>query len=155
MNICIKTHALQGQKQTHSLLLQDRLPSHIIGPCDMTCDFYVTKMDEDYLLTLELHGEMTIICQRCLNEFQHAYDHHTQLAICFSEANALSHMKHYECIVTDSFEVSLTNIVIDDLFLYSPEKHENSMDCTSEMCRFIGGQDEILSPILGLKTKTR
>ena len=150
MNLCLKTYAKQAGFQTLRVRLDDRLPERISAPCDLVCVFKVEDYQRYYLLTLQVTGSMTITCQRCLGRFHQDYVHHSDLALCSNDDAADSLMAHFECVVVSDHQVSLTDVLIDELHLYAPEKHVHLADCDLEISGFIGASDEMLSTTLGL-----
>lgn len=122
MNICLKTQARQAAQQV-TLIIQERLPSHIESVGPLTCKYQIELADNYYLLTLHVRGVLDIICQRCANVFRHDYDNETKLAVCANDAIAERLMEHFECIVACDNQIDLTEVVTDDLHLFSPEKH--------------------------------
>ena len=150
MDICLKTYAKQNEPQRAVVNLHERLPERVVAPSELTCHFHVKSYDDYYLLTLDVTGDLTIACQRCLQVFQHDHCHQTVLAVCASDAMAESLMEHYECIVVDDEQVDLVAVLTDELYLFSPVKHANSVDCDVEINQWIGKQNEILPTTLGL-----
>ena len=144
MNICLKSKSKEKAEQIVKLLLQERLPYRIHSPCELTCRFHVVSYDNYYVVTLEVLGQLTIICQRCLKSFDKEYHNKSQLAVCMNEALAESLMEEYECIVVNEHELNLIDIVTDELYLFTPEKHENPKDCDPEMDLLIKAKDEII-----------
>ena len=140
MKICLKTYAKQSGQQRAVIKLQERLPERISHPCELTCDFNVASFDNYFLLTLDIAGAIDVTCQRCLQPFPDDYYNRSTLAVCINDTVAESLMEHFECIVSDDNQVDLADIVADDLHLFSPEKHDNSTDCSVEMSQWIGGE---------------
>ena len=127
MNVCLKTYAKQGEPERVVITLQERLPEHIIGPCELTCTFHVVSYGDYYLLTLDVVGTLAVNCQRCLHAFQYDYRNQSKLAVCATDIVAESLMEHFECIVAEA--------------------------CNSEISQYIeniGRNDEIIPPTLGL-----
>ena len=150
MKICLKTYAKQSGLQHVVIKLQERLPEPIHSPCELSCDFHVVGYGDYYLLTLEVAGELTVSCQRCLQAFQHEYRNKSQLAVCVNDTVAEALMEHFECIVADDDQVDLADLLADELYLFSPEVHDDFASCDTEISQLIGGQDEILLTTLGL-----
>ena len=150
MNICLKTYAKQDEPQQIVITLQERLPERIIRPCEFTCIFHVVSYGDYYLLTLDIVGALAVKCQRCLSVFEHEYCNQSKLAVCRTDTVAEALMEHFECVVAENDEIDLLDILADELHLFSPEKHNNYMDCNNEISQLIGGQDEIMPPTLGL-----
>ena len=155
MNICLKTYAKQKGSQHVVITLRSRLPERIHSPCELTCDFQVADCGNYYALTLAVASELTVSCQRCLGEFHQSYSHQTELAVCATDAIAETLMTQFECIVASDYQVDLTDILTDELYLSAPDKHANFAECDSEISRLIRPESEIVATTLGLATKTR
>ena len=148
--ICLKTQAKQGTSDSIQVQLQDRLPLRIQAPVALTGQFQVKNYNDYYLLTHQVAGVLTINCQRCLTAFQYDYSNTTELAVCRSEIIAEGLMEHFECIVATEDEVDLAEILTDELYLFSPEKHEDLADCDVEIRRWLSDKSENIETTLGL-----
>lgn len=137
MNICLKTYAKQTGRQQVITSIQQRLPDRISPPCELICDFQVDAQTDYYLVTLDVRSELVITCQRCLGQFQHVYNNHTELAVCSDEAMAERLMGRFESIVAPNCEIDLTDVLTDELYLFSPEKHLDYADCDQAISRLI------------------
>ena len=137
MLINVKTCAGQDKPSTISLEIQERLPSHIEGPCLLTCGFSVKNCVDYYLLSLKTTGPLRIICQRCLQTFVTAYEHEMQLAVCDSEPAAEQLMNDYDSVVAKYNQIDLVELLTDDLHLYSPVSHPDSKECDTIIDKFL------------------
>lgn len=137
MLIDLKECAKNGQKETLQLSLSTRMPHRVVVPCSLHCIYSVKAMSSYFLISLEVCGDITIECQRCLKEFLYNYSNKTTLAICNSEAQAQKLMDNYECIVTKVLLVNLVELITDELHLYSPEHHLAITECDEEVSKFI------------------
>ena len=126
----------KGQ-QTKTIILSERLPHFIIQPCTLQVHFQVEAKDDFYLAHLHVGGALRLQCQRCLDEFDYSYDNNTILAICSNEARAEKLLELYECIVSPNFQISLDELIIDELHLYAPQFHPEPADCSSEINQFL------------------
>jgi len=86
---------------------------------------------------LVVKGPVTVICQRCLQEFEYAYDHKSELALCHSESIAERMMASFDCMVQTDDVLDLQAIVTDELHLFCPEKHENQLDCDLAVSQYL------------------
>lgn len=136
--ISLKTYAKQAGTHPVVMQLKERLPQRIVGPCELRCDLSIEDHADYYLVSLAIEGALTITCQRCLKDFQHAYTHDTQLAVCRTDELAEKLMTSFECTVNQQGEMDLREVLTDDLHLFSPEKHLNVIECDAEMCQWIG-----------------
>src|SRR4051812_19776961 len=105
MLIDLRVCAKNSQKETVHVELNTRLPNWVSLPCALNCSYFVRAIDNYFLINLEVHGTITVECQRCLKPFLYEYDNQTILAICASEACADKLMSEYECIVTKNLSV--------------------------------------------------
>ena len=155
MKICLKTYAQQGTVEPIKIVLQERLPPRIQAPVELIGSFQVENYNDYYLLSIDAAGILAIECQRCLKTFNDDYSNQTKLAVCRSDAVAEGLMAHFECIVLREDELNLSEILTDELYLFSPEKHWDFADCDSEVRQWICDKSEIIETTLGLSTKTR
>lgn len=123
----LKVLAQQDQATQCAIEIRSRLPYYIHGPCILNCVVKVQRESQYYHLVLHSTGKLTINCQRCLQDFIYAYEHQSEIAICFNEEGAKRMMARLDCMVHPEDSIDLSEIVTDDLHLFSPEKHE---DCT-------------------------
>lgn len=130
MLISLKSISNSLEPTRVALTLSKRLPFYIVSDCTMVCDYLIRRFPDYDLLVLDVSGEIQIECQRCLHEFSTPYQNHTEIAICRDERTAEQLMDQYECIVSKQSDIDLTDIVIDELYLYAPEKHTELIECT-------------------------
>jgi len=137
MKVCLKTLVKQAGKQHVVVNIEERLPKHIQSLGALTCDYQVEAGKNYYLLTMSVNGELTIICQRCLGVFRHDYANTTQLAVCADDATAETLMGQYESTVASNYQIDLIEVLTDDLYLLTPEKHQQDVDCDTEARQLI------------------
>lgn len=101
--------------------------------------YQVEAKEDFYLIYLHVTGELTIQCQRCLDEFNFPYDNKTVIAVCRNDERAEQILEHYECIVSANLQISLEDILIDELHLYAPQFHAEISDCSSEINQILMG----------------
>lgn len=136
MNICLKTHAKDTSPTTVVLALENRLPARVLNTCNISCTFQVQQASDHFLLKIETSGDVTVICQRCLDGFSYAYHNQTTLAVCPNNVIAERLMASFECI--DGQEtIDLNEVVVDDLHLHLPEKHADISHCNPEINQLI------------------
>jgi len=154
MKICLKTYSKESNSQNVNVTLSDRLPEFISTPPELSCNFSVAKSDDYYLFSYSVRGKLEINCQRCLDKFEYDYHHESKLAICISEESAEKLMQHIEAIVMTDHQVDLCDILVDDLHLFVPEKHDSIADCSDETSHWIRSEHENIALTLGLQEKT-
>ncbi|MFA6302319.1 MAG: YceD family protein [Legionella sp.] len=123
------------QKQT--LTINERLPNYIVPPCTVTAQYKVEEREDFYLIRLQVQGIITIICQRCLNEFSYPYDNSTEIAVCLDDDKAEAVLEMYESIIAPDKKVDLETLIVDELYLYAPQFHPDLEDCDSEVKQFL------------------
>jgi uncharacterized protein len=63
-------------------------------------------------------------------------------------------MQYLETIVMTDHQVDLCDILVDDLHLFVPEKHDSIADCSDETSHWIRSEYENIALTLGLQEKT-
>lgn len=129
MNINLKKYAKYAQKERVVLNLKDRLPYFIDLPCEMVCVFQVIEYHDYALIMMEVDGLLHIECQRCLEAFEYTYHHTSEIAIFRTDEDAARHMASFDCMVSQTGEVDLIEIVTDELHLCGHEKHIDITQC--------------------------
>lgn len=137
MFINLKTCALNRSSGPVTLTLNDRLPTHIEAPCTLNCDFQLEAVDDYHLLHLAVTGDITIICQRCLQPFASSYSNQSSMALCRDDAQAERLLPQYESVVIENNQVNLIDLLSDEMFLYSPQMHENTEGCDDSINQYI------------------
>lgn len=132
----------QAGPQTKTITLSERLPHFVLSPCDLRVTWQVEAKDDFYLIHLHVSGALHLQCQRCLDEFDYPYDNNTILAICRNDERAEQLLEHYECIVSKQLQLSLDDLIIDELHLYAPQFHPEITECNSEINQFLTGKNE-------------
>ena len=130
------------EQQTKAVTVDERLPDFLLSPCLLNVTYHVEAKDDFYLIHLKVTGDLKILCQRCMQEFNLSYDNHTTIAVCRSDERAEQLLEHYECIVSSNWQVDLQELIIDELHLYVPQFHPAINDCDSEINQFLTGQIE-------------
>lgn len=138
MKICLKSEAKEASLRVVECELNERVGSRIELPCTLTCSLQVEKHPNFFLVMLGVKGHVTVNCLRCLHPFVHDYCNQTVLAVCKSDTFAAQLMETYECIVAESEQLDLTDILVDEVLLYCPERHQNVADCDDEVSQYIG-----------------
>jgi uncharacterized protein len=129
---------LQHQKVT----IEERLPSYISAPCSLSVAYRVEAKDNYYLIHLDVVAELIIICQRCMHDFNLNYTNQTRIAVARSEERAEQLLEQYECIVSSNWQVSLEDLVVDELHLYVPQFHQEIKDCDEDINQFLTEKNE-------------
>ena len=131
--------AKQGQ-QIETVTINERLPGFLHTPCELKVTYQVEAEDNFYLMHLRTIGELNILCQRCMQEFNFLYDNQTLIAVCRSDERAEQLLELYECIVSTNWQVDLLELIIDELHLYAPQVHPEIDDCDSEINKILTGK---------------
>ncbi len=154
MKICLKTYSKESEAQNVNIIINDRLPNFIDSAAKLSCNFSVTKSEDYYLLKYFVAGKLNIRCQRCLDIFEYDYNHENKLAVCNNEESAAMLMQHIDSIVSNDNQADLNDILVDDLHLYVPEKHDSIDDCGDETTKLMRSEHENIAATLGLQAKT-
>ncbi|MCA0404107.1 MAG: YceD family protein [Proteobacteria bacterium] len=129
-------------QQTESILLDERLPVFLKAPCRLTATYNIENKDDFYLVNLNVAGDVIVTCQRCMDEFNLAYDNSIILAVCRSDERAEQLLEHYECIVSSNWHVDLKELIIDELHLYVSPFHQEISDCDNKINEILAGKNE-------------
>ena len=133
--------AKQSQHNKH-LVINERLPQFIVAPCKVYVTYHVEMKDDFYLIHLRVTGDLTITCQRCMQEFHLSYDNPTILAVTRNDDRSEQLLEHYECIVSSNGQVDLEDLVIDELHLYAPPFHQEINECDREVNQILTGKNQ-------------
>lgn len=134
----LNLHDLVKQEtQNKTVTLSDRLPHYLSSPCEVTARYQAKIKDDFYLLELHVSGALTVTCQRCMEDYDLAYDNMTQLAVCRTDERAEQLLEHFECVVSKNGSIELEELIIDELHLYVPHFHPEISDCSSEVNQFL------------------
>ncbi|MGC1182886.1 YceD family protein [Legionella sp.] len=123
--------------QTKIVTIKERLPNFIIAPCTLYVHYQVDVKEDFYLVRLHVNGEVSLQCQRCLDNFNYLYDNNTVIAVCRDEQRAEELLEHYECVVSSSLQICLEDLIIDELHLYAPQFHLQITDCSQDINQFL------------------
>ncbi|MDP3559314.1 MAG: hypothetical protein Q8R79_03055 [Legionellaceae bacterium] len=123
--------SLQNTPETSvTLTVSERLPIHIDAPYTVECQYTLQEQARHFLMTLALSSQLLIRCQRCMQCFEHHYQHRFTLALCLQQADVDKLSNEYEAILLENkTNVNLEDLINDEIHLYSPEKHD--YDCFS------------------------
>ncbi|OGV40402.1 MAG: hypothetical protein A3F46_01600 [Legionellales bacterium RIFCSPHIGHO2_12_FULL_42_9] len=129
---------LKPSERRQDILLEQRLPLFIKAPCSVDCHYQLHTEKGYFLLHMQVKGALTIVCQRCLSEFIHDYNNATVIALCLQEETAEKLMSDYECSVIINGEVELSDLILDELHLYAPQKHADVSHCCPLATNYLG-----------------
>lgn len=117
---------LKKTKQPLELTLMERLPAHLIPPCVVTCHWTLNEQPDYALWTFTLDAKLALHCQRCAEPFITPFFHQNSLMICQDLDTLNRHNNRYECVLWEELPNNLTDLVIDELYLFSPDRHAPS-----------------------------
>lgn len=124
-------------EQKFSISLQERLPNYVSTPCELTVCASAKEEKDYFLLSLKTMGTLKIQCQRCMDWFNFDYNNQTQLAVCYDEQRAETLLEHFESLVATNMQVTLEDVVIDELYLYLLPYHNQETDCNEQINHFL------------------
>ncbi len=128
--------AQQGMQQK-CVIIEERLPAFLASPCQLNVTYQVEDKRNHYLINLTVEGQLTVSCQRCMQEFELPYSNATVIAVARSDERAEQLLEHYESMVSSNGKVSLEELISDELHLYVPQFHEEIKDCDQEINQFL------------------
>lgn len=129
MRIDLKKKVQLAKSSVENVVMDERMPAHIAHAFELKCQFDVESKGDFYLLKIIEDASLPIICQRCSQEFQQDYHLETELAVCPNEQIAEKYQSLYDVIVAQDYLIDLKDILIDNLYLFSPQSHENIENC--------------------------
>ncbi|NBX84093.1 MAG: metal-binding protein [Gammaproteobacteria bacterium] len=129
MKIDMRKKVNNDKNHDIKVILEDRLPSFVIEPIEMTFSYEVEKEGPLNLLTIHEKAYPKIQCQRCMEECSQPFEHTSQIAICSSDEIAQQYQSSYDLIVASDFILEINDILIDDLHLYLPNFHKKIDQC--------------------------
>lgn len=123
---------IKNRKETPEqvmITLNDRLPPHIQGPLQVGCQYRLRPEDDFFLLELHIQTKLHFDCSRCGEAMSFDFSHACHLAVFSSEERASELAQEYDAIVAEQGELDLAQVLIDELILYAPERHETPEEC--------------------------
>lgn len=129
--------AKKNECEQLELIIQERLPCHLVPPCKIQCGFTVSYQGKYYLINFDINSHLNLICQRCLKPFDYHYNRVVEIAVTDSEKTADEVMGQYECVVAKNFHVDFTELLTDELYFGIPECHLNVQECDPEVDQFL------------------
>ena len=138
MHICLKTYAKREKKTQAQIVVTERLPLHLAGPCVLNCELHVHAEKDHYVVTLQSTGTLEISCQRCLAGFSYDHQHLSTLAVCTDDLVASRLMARFDDVVVTQDELDLIHMITDELHLLVPERHACANDCDKDTLSMIG-----------------
>lgn len=127
---------------SQTLTITKRIPDFITAPCVIHAQYRVEAREDFYLIHLNSSGLITVVCQRCMNEFVHEYNNQTVIAVCRNDERAAELLEQYECIVSSNWQVELEDLICDELYLYVSRFHPDIDDCDSQINQILNEKFE-------------
>jgi uncharacterized protein len=137
MKIDIKRKGLQDINQWFTVHLEERLPFYVDKPFDMTFTYRVDVHSEYYTLYVEEKGNVPLVCQRCAEEWIYDYHHYSEIAVCGKEEIAEKYQNSLDVIVCPDLIVDIKDILVDNMHLFLPKKHEKIDQCNQDQLKLI------------------
>ncbi len=137
MKLDIKKLANKGRSQDCSIVLDDRLPSFVDGPVELKFSYNVESRGDYYLLQLEESADVHLVCQRCADTWIYPYHQTHELVICANETVAEKYQLLYDVVVFSDLIMDINEVLIDNLHLFLPKKHEKVDQCNKNQLKLI------------------
>ncbi len=138
MHICLKTYSKREKKTLVQVIVTDRLPVHLTGPCELDCELKVHAEKDHYVVTLNSVANLAVTCQRCLAVFDYEHRQLTRLAACNDDMIASMLMARFDDVVVIDDELDLQHMITDELHLLVPERHNCPGDCDQDALSLLG-----------------
>ena len=129
MKIDLKKKLNMSTMISEKTCIDERLPNHVVEPFEMYYQYHVEDKGDYFLLKLQESANIPIYCQRCMQAFTTDYQLVSELAICPNEQMAEKYQSSYDVIVANDYLVDFKEILIDNVYLFSPQFHLQLADC--------------------------
>ena len=129
MKIDLKKKTLLNRSDPFKVIISDRLPSHLPEAVELTCCYEVKQEGRVLILKLMQHGVIKTVCQRCLTSFDSDFKLETEIEVCSSDEIAREYQELYDVIVAADNQIELNDILVDNLYLFSENLHDNLELC--------------------------
>lgn len=123
---------IKNRKETPEhvkIVLNERLPAHLAAPLEVDCQYKLRPESDFFLLDLSIKALLRFECSRCGEAIEREFAHTSLLAVFSSETRAAELAQEYDAVVAEQGELDLTQVLLDELILYAPERHDNLADC--------------------------
>ncbi len=137
MIVCLKTASKRAEPESMLLNIQERLPVNMLKPSTLACEYHIEQIQDYWTLQLKIRGNLTLSCQRCVDEFEHAFEHKNVLTIVKREEDAEKMSQDHEIIVADHQTINIVDVITDELHLFVPEHHLQYDDCNRDLSKFL------------------
>lgn len=131
MKIDLRKKLNAAKSEEIKLLIKERLPHFVASDVEMSFTYEVAQQGPLYLLNIDEKASISVICQRCMGEFEQPFEHQSQIAICATDKMAQQYQSLYDVIVISDLIVNIEDILVDDLYLYLPNNHKNIDLCNT------------------------
>lgn len=111
------------------ITLTERLPAHLQAPIEIDCQYRLRPESDFFLLDLRIQTTLCFDCSRCGETIRRDFSHECLLAVFSSDERASELAQEYDAVVAEQGELDLGQVLVDELILYAPERHENLEDC--------------------------
>ena len=135
MKIDIRRDAHKGKIQQQCILLDERLPAYINKPVNIQFDYEIEHLPDYYLLKLEEQANIELICQRCSDIWQYDYSNTHEIAVFNNDKNVEIYASSLDVIVCPDLILDIKEILLDNMHLFVPEKHEYVDQCNQDQLK--------------------
>jgi uncharacterized metal-binding protein YceD (DUF177 family) len=133
MKLNLQSLANRGKKEDISLIINERVPDFLEGPCEVLVNYEVKAQPRYYLIHLKTSATLRGICQRCSESFTIPYQHEDELCVCLNEEDSSDLLDKYECVMATNGCVDLLDIITDELYLHAPQHHASIEACNQDV----------------------
>ena len=137
MKIDLRKDANKGKCIGGTIFLAERLPIFVNQPISIDFNYSIQRFDEYYLISIEEKSSVQLICQRCSEAWVEEHAHTTELMICFNEKTAERLQNEYDVIVLPDLILDIKEVLLDNMHLFLPEKHENIDQCNQDQLKLL------------------
>ena len=138
MKLDLRKDVNKEKKANNSILLDERLPDFINKPIEICFTYEIERYPEYYLLNLHEKATIELVCQRCSDIWQYEYSNVHKMAVLLSEKNIGTYESLFDVIVSPDLTLDIKEIILDNMHLFLPEKHENVDHCNQDQLKLLG-----------------
>ena len=116
--LAAKQVLLQGSVEAKGFPRLQGVVSAVLGPVRASAQFFRDE-ERRYAVEVTISASVTLVCQRCLDEFEWQVDSQALLAVVWNDEQVAKLPKRYEPVITGS-EMDFWGVLEDELLLALP-----------------------------------
>jgi uncharacterized protein len=143
MKIDLRKDSHKGKCSGNIIILEERLPMFVNQPIQVEFNYSIQCVNDYYLMQLEEKTSVELICQRCSDLWGYDYSNSHELIVCLNEKKAEKYQAIYDVIVAPDLIVDIKEILLDNMHLFLPEKHEDIDQCNQNQLKLLQNNENV------------